>query len=182
MDPAAIAAIYDFEGILEKPLVLFFKDNEVQAITSQQVIKTGDKPTDDANEANGYTLIEFQKPRPRTEITFVPGAGAGQFAAQVISGIEMPMETCWSGQLKLDLITDANIQSHAAYRTFIRYLIHSQLRSLNGNQLQQHKIQEYYRDGGTSPLMKSENGYFRTTLLFELNLSVQDYAWATLEN
>ena len=175
-----IASLYDFEGVMEKALAALFTANDVKAFTSQWIAKTGDKAADAANEAAGFSLLDWQLDTPRVEIFFTPGAGAGQFTNKVIGGVEMPVETSWSGQYRLDLKTTADIRKHAAFRTLGRYLLHTQLLSVNGNALALHHIATFPKDAGTTPMMKGENGFFQTTFLYDIEFSIQDDAWDTL--
>ena len=183
-DNDAIKAVYDFEFVMETALAALFTANEIKAFTTQWVQKTGKAETDAAMEAAGYSLLDFQLDRPRVEISFTPGAGAGQFANKTIAGVEMPVETSWSGQFKVDLVNAPESRLHASFRTMVRYLLHTQLLSVtNGdspNALTLHKIQEFAKDEGTTPAMKGEDGAFVTTILFGVDFSIQDYAWDTL--
>ena len=179
-DNDSIKAIYDFEAVMEMALVQLFKDNEIKAFTTQWIARTGDPAADAANEAAGYSLLDFQLDRPRVDIMFTPGAGAGQFTNKVIGGVEMPVETSWSGQFKIDLVTEPNAILHAAFRTLCRYIMHTQLLSVNGNALLLHKIQDFPKDGGTNPVMKGEEGAFVTSIIFDVDFSIQDDAWDSL--
>lgn len=180
--PENIALIYDFERVMETSLKSVFTQNNVKAFTSQMIVRTGDAAQDGAAVQAGYDLIDFQKDRPRAEIMFIPGAGQGRFVAKFIGGTEMPVETSWKGQFKIDLITPPDIRIHAAFRTKVRFIMHTQLLSVNGTTLRFHKIQNFYRDGGTSPVMKPEEGVFQTSLIFDLDFSLEDCAWDLLEN
>jgi hypothetical protein len=62
----------------------------------------------------------------------------------------------------------------------VRFIMHTQLYTLNGNFLDKHRIQVDVKDGGTSPMMHADEGAFQTTQLFDLDFSIQDDAWATL--
>lgn len=182
-----ISALYNFEAVMEMALAQLFIANDVKAFGTQWIPKasTGDAAadaaTDAANIALGYSLLDFQLDRPRVEIMFTPGAGAGQFNNKVIAGTEMPVETSWSGQFKVDCITPEDSILHAQFRTLIRYILHTQLQSINGNQLTMHKVQQFAMDAGTTPVLKLEEGVFITTILFDINFSIQDDAWDTLK-
>jgi len=172
-DAEAIALVYDLEAVCENALKAVFAANQIQAFTTQDIGVVG---------ADGNPVIDFQKARPRVEIMFVPGAGQGRFREMIVDGIRTPVETCWKGQFKLDLITDARINIHAAFRTFTRFLMQTMVWRINGTApMEIHKIQRFPRDGGTSPVMKPQDGYLQTTMLYDVDLSVQDNAWAALE-
>jgi hypothetical protein len=192
MNPTAeqIAEIYDFPRVMEVSLKALFTAREVKAFTSQMIGSTGDAAQDQALIEQGWDIIDFQKDRPRVEIFFQPGAGQGRFRATTVNGIVIPLETAWNGQFKLDVFTLPDIRAHAAFVTMVRFIMHTQLLQVNaflpdgtqGNPgtLLSHRIQSFQKDAGTTPLMKSEEGVFQTSLLTEIDFSIQDDAWATL--
>src|SRR5690242_7850864 len=106
--PEQIAAIYDFQQVMELALKTIFTAQQIKAFTSQMIESTGNSANDQALIDQGWDIINFQKDRPRVEILFTPGAGQDQFRAATINGVEVPVETSWSGQFKLDVITRAN--------------------------------------------------------------------------
>jgi hypothetical protein len=183
MNPSAeqLAAVYDFQGVMEVALKSLFTAREVKAFTSQFIVSTGNDAEDEALIEQGYEILDFQRDRPRVEITFTPGAGQDQFAAKIIAGVEMPVETSWSGQFKVDVITAPDIRVHKAFVIAVRFLLHTQLQSINGSEyLPLHRIQPFAMDAGTSPQMKTDQGDFQTTLLFDIQFSIQDDAWDLL--
>lgn len=189
-DNAAIALVFDFEHIFEVAIKALFIANAIKAFTSQMTASTGNAAQDAALVAAGWDIIDFQKDRPRVEITFTPGSGAQQWNNKTFTGSvtgynptgEIPVETSWKGQIKLDLITPADMQIHTAYRNFVRFLMHTQLTTLNNTALTLHRIQSFYHDAGTTPVLKPETGLFQTSMLYDLDFSIQDDAWATLAN
>jgi hypothetical protein len=182
MNPTAeqIAANYDFPRVFEPALKTLLTLREIKAFTSQMTISTGDDAADQALLDQGWEIIDFQKDRPRAEIFFSPGAGQGQFRPLTLNGVELPVETSWSGQFKLDVFTTDDIKIHSAFVTALRFIMHTQLLCLNGNQLTMHRIQVDPRDAGTTPVLAPEKGVFQTTMLTDLDFSIQDDAWATL--
>lgn len=183
MNPTAeqLAAVYDFQGIMEVALKSLFIEREIKAFTSQYVVSTGDDAQDAELVEQGFEILDYQKDRPRVEITFMPGAGQDQFAAKIIAGFEMPVETSWSGQFKLDVITAPDIRVHKGFVIAVRFLMHTQLQSVNGSEyLPLHRIQSFAMDAGTSPQMKTDQGDFQTTVLFDIQFSIQDDAWDLL--
>jgi hypothetical protein len=153
--------IYDFEGIIE-PAVC-----NVLTSASLIAIHSGSDP-------------KFQQAIPRVEITIAVGSGAQRPWA--IDATEANQrETAWNAQLRLDLITPSDIIVHRAYRATIR----SQMAILpttinNTTGMERHKIQRI-TDAGTSPCQSPQDGIYQTTLLYDLQFSVQSYAWADLE-
>src|ERR1039457_6713386 len=117
---AQISAIYNFEAIMEMALAQLFIATNVKAFTTQWIAKTGNAVADAANVALGYSLLDFQLDRPRVMIEFIPGAGAGEFTNKVIAGVEMPVETSWTGQFKVECITEEDSIIHAQFRTLCR--------------------------------------------------------------
>jgi hypothetical protein len=182
MNPTAeaIAAIYDFPRVFEVALKTLFTAREIKAFTSQMLESTGDEAADQELIDAGWEIIDFQKDRPRVEIFFVPGAGQEQYRATTIGEDEFPVETSWKGQYRLDVFTRDNIKVHSAFVTAIRFIMHAQLLSLNGSALTLHKIQTFQKDSGTTPMEKPEEGIFQTSLLFDIDFSIQDDAWDTL--
>ncbi|HZQ47834.1 MAG TPA: hypothetical protein VFC07_12520, partial [Verrucomicrobiae bacterium] len=151
---------------------------EVKAFTMQAVPSTGNAAEDQALLDAGFELIDFGRDRPRVEILFTPGAGQGQFRPlRISSDREIPVETSWSGQFKLDVITLPDIRVHRQFVTAVRFVMHTQLYLLNGNYLDRHRIQVDVKDSGTTPAMESDKGDFQTTLLTDIDFSIQDEAW-----
>lgn len=182
MNPSAetIAALYDFPRVFEPALKTLFTLREIKAFTSQMITSTGDDAADQQLIDEGWDIIDYQKDRPRAEIYFTPGAGQGQFRVTTIGGIEVATETSWSGQYRLDVFTSDDMRVHSAFVTAIRFILHTQLLSLNGNQLLMHAIKVQPKDTGTTPTLNPEKGVFQTSLLTDIDFSIQDDAWATL--
>lgn len=174
--------IYDFEGIVEATTVsLFLDDNDISAISTQNPRK-------------------LRRDRPRVEVLYVHGSGRQQMVLVGGTTIEYRRERAWNGQLKLELVTDADIQLHTAFRCQVRSLMAAFWLNINakpgditpwsygplgkplvlppGGRLRNHKLQSA-GDGGTSPVMSGQ-GYLQTTMLYDVDLSVQDNAWALL--
>jgi len=176
-----IAQLYDFSGIFEVALKGLFTARQVKAFTTQAVSSTGDPAADQELIDQGFEIIDFQRDRPRIEIMFTPGAGREQFRPLRISEVrEIPVETSWSGQYKLDVITLADIRVHREFVTAVRFILHTQLYTLNADYLPRHRIQVDYKDAGSSPAMECDKGSFQTIMLFDLDFSIQDDAWPVL--
>lgn len=178
--PDQIAAVFDFERVFELAAKALLTANNIKAFTSQMIVTSGSADGDAALVAQGWDIINFQKDRPRAELIFTPGAGQKQPRVAVFNGNEFPVETAWKGQYKIDLITGADMRIHAAFRTMVRFVMHTQLLTINGPYLDLHQIQSFHADNGTSPVMKPEDGVFQTTMLFEIDFGILDAAWATL--
>lgn len=171
-----IAAVYDFESVLERTLQTLFNNELITSFTCQDF-----GAMKDDGKGNQVPVIDFQKDRPRVEILFTAGAGQGQFRPLTVDGVEVPVETSFKGQYRLDIVTAADIKIHAAYRTLIRYLLHTQLLSVNGvDPMTLHRIHRFQMDAGTSPTYKPDEGTLRTILTFDIDFSIQDDAWLTV--
>lgn len=189
IDPDVIAAIYDFPGIFEPALQTLFVSRGITAFTSQAVASTGDALQDQELVEQGFEIIDYQKDRPRVEILFVPGSGQERFRPTLVEGVEIPLEVAWAGQFKVDVFTLPDVRMHRAYVTMVRFILHTRLLQVNaflpdgttpGNPgtLKKHRIQNYQTDSGTTPHMQPEPGVFQTSLIMDINFSIQDDAWA----
>jgi len=174
-----IAAIYDLERVGEVALSNYFKLAGINAFTSQAIPGTGDAEADAALVAQGYTLLDFQRDRPRVEIFSTIGGGKGRFIPHPqFSGVEC--ETQWDIQFQLFLVTEPDMRTHAAFRTLVRYLVHSARGTINAlDPLTRHYLSTFV-DGGTSPVEKPEEGTFQTRIILGSTISVQSDAWQLL--
>lgn len=131
----------------------------------------------DLKYATTLTAPQFQSDRPRVEIMCVLGAGQGRWKS--VEGITR--ETSWDAQYLLALITNDDIAIHTSYRSTLRATMH-QITGLNETYLPLHKIQPFFLDGGTSPVVKPQEGDMVSRMVFNIKVSVQDNAWAQLNN
>lgn len=178
LTPEQIAALFDFPGIFEPALKTLFTARQVKAFTVQALQSTGDPVADQALIDQGFEIIDFQYDRPRVIIMFTPGAGQLQFRPlQIDEFREVPVETSWSGQFKLDVVTAADIRVHRQFVTAVRWILLTQIYTLNGTVLDKHVIQRDVKDAGSTPAMESDKGDFQTIMLFDLDFSIQDDAW-----
>lgn len=154
---ATAQQVYDFERVFETACKAVFSAAEVKAFTTQ------DSP-------------DFQRDRPRVEITFTPGAGHGRYV--LISGVQR--ETAWAGQYRLSVITAAEITIHSVFRSQVRSIMHGIDDFINAVEpMLRHKLQPFFRDGGTTPTMQAQEGVYRSDMIFDVNFSLQAYAWDT---
>lgn len=148
--------VYMFEFIFPEALRLVFAAMDLTAYTN-------------------FVPPQLQKERPRAEIIFIPGAGKG-----VINPASQ-RESAWSGNFKVDLITAPDIALHAAYVSKVRSRLGNIVPEINAvPPMENHAIAYPLRDGGTSAAYASERGDFMTTLIYELDFSIQATAWALL--
>lgn len=181
IDPTAIAAVYDFPFIFENALKAILTDLDIRAYTSQLVPQTGDPVQDAALVAAGYELLDYQRDRPRAEIEFISGAGAGIFREINVDGNPMEVETSRAGQYHVACITRADIRIHSAFVCSLRFYLQTLRIRINGITLQNHTLQPFAKDGGTSTKTEPEKGTFQTVLILDVNFSVLDDAWAQIE-
>jgi hypothetical protein len=182
MTPAIeiIAAVYDFEFVMETALKSVFDGEDIQALTTRQVVGSGSDETDAAAVAAGYTILTFKKPRPRVEIQFTCGGGDGQFRQIRVNGAGQEVETSWSGQFRVTCITDADIRVHSEFIVAVRFLLQTLRPRINAAVLPKHCLQPFSRDGGTSTRHSPQEGVIVTDLLLDIHFSIQDDAWADL--
>lgn len=155
---SAVSDIYNLEAVVENSIQAVFTASSVVSFTTQQ-------------------LADLQKGRPRVEIEYINGAGHERWIK--VNGY--PRETAWKGTVKLELITNADISIHSAYRTQIRSIMHGLSQTVNEvAPMTLHNIHQFLIDGGTSPKWVPQEGSYQTTMNFEINLSVQANAWAIL--
>lgn len=139
-----------------------------------------------AAEITSYTNFvppEFQLERPRVEISFVAGAGQGRWHPTQLK------ESAWKGQLTLNVVTVADMSIHGRFVSEIRRLMHGPASDFNEvPPMAFHRFSppvdsescSCFIDSGSTSVMKSEDGYYLTTLGFEVDFSIQDNAWELL--
>lgn len=152
------SAIYDFEGSIETAAKAAFLAAGVTCYTTQ------DAP-------------ELQRSRPRVEVELV--VGSGQLQRPMIAALGEEREVAWGAQLRVDIITAADIAGHSQYRAEVRNICATLGDRLNEVSLPSHRI-AFVRDSGSTPRIQPEAGYFVTTMLFDLTITVQADAWAQL--
>lgn len=150
--------VYLFEFIFSEALRQVLSDAEFDAWTA-------------------YVVPDFQKERGRVEVIFVPGPGQGIW--KMING--EPRERAWKGQFVLHAITQIDQVQHGIYVGQLRTLMAKAGSLINGTDpMQFHKLQPFFMDAGTSAVLTSDDGYYMTTLNYNVDFSIQDNAWALL--
>ncbi len=137
-------------------------------------------------EITAYTNFvppELQLERPRVEISFVTGAGQGRYHPVQLK------ESAWKGQFTLQLITGADMAVHGRFVSEVRRLMHGPASSFNETApMVNHNFRppvdsvscSCFMDQGSTPVMKSQDGYYQTNLVYETDFAIQDNAWALL--
>src|ERR1017187_9389800 len=167
--------VYDFDGAFETAAKSVLTGMQLKVFTTQ------DKP-------------DFQKERPRIEIKFTLGAGLQRFVPIINGAIATPAtpdvtpallffcrrESARAFNAQFDLITAADISSHADFRAQARNALAQLWQLINGAALPRHCVQ-LSRDGGSSPiLIAPEQGMMKTEMSFGGTISIQQDAWPAL--
>lgn len=181
-DAADIASVFGFKFIFENALKTVLSTNEVNAFTTQAIERTGDETVDAENEAAGYQLLDFQRDRPRAEIDFTPGAGVGRWHPLPVNGVKFSVESAWGGTYRVLVVTKPDIREHNAMVNAIRFLMLTMGARINDPAtLPKHHIAPQFKDSGSTPTTKAEDGSFTTILAYDINFSIQSNAWTALE-
>ena len=160
----SVQDVYDIEGDIEAAVSGVLNDAEVTGLTPQ------DDPT-------------LQKARPRAEVEAILGAGKDahmhDLSAEADADMEL-VEDAWNITLQVAVITDAEIEVHTSYRSTVRHLMATLPKRINGITLLNHVAHGPVLHAGSSPMLKSDEGYYVTYSSFNFTISVQSDAWAKL--
>lgn len=174
-----IAAIYGVKKVVEQAFAVYFTAAGLKAYTSISQPTTGDSAADAALVAEGWSIIDFQKDRPRVEIFATRGAGKGQYIPHP-QFPKVECETAWDIKIELFLVTAADMRIHVANQVMVDYLMAAARGSINAvAPLTRHYLAQF-TDGGTSPVEKPQEGVFTTRFNFSSMISVQADAWSLL--
>lgn len=173
-----IASIYDFERIFETAFAAVMASYSLTAATPD-------------------TIASFQEKRPRVEIVVKAGqaidrgnGGAMKFL-QNYSDASFPPITllahaAYSGTAAFTVVTNSKESDkamHAQYRSAIRFLLDTIQPRINGagtpGGLVNHCLQ-FTRPTNTSLIFADKEGFWRSSLEYEIQFSIQDNAWAAL--
>lgn len=131
-----------------------------------------------------YTIedtIDFQKIRPRVDITYRHvGEASPQRLAILPDGSKRT--SCFRGELKVHAITDsddAGKLAHSTYRAMVRNGLAALKDQINGTALTFHKVQ-FIQTGNEETGVRSADNLQQTTFPFQIDVSIQQDAWATL--
>ncbi len=154
--------IYDLEGVLEEALATVLR-------TFDLVISTPNS-------------TEFQKERPRIEITAQETGGAGRplpEVGKVHPAIGQLRETGWSMQVKLELITGVDLATHRALRAKLRNKMAKICIPLN-DAMPNHLVHSC-KNAGSAPIYKPEDGVYQSTHIYNLDIQATPAAFTALE-
>ena len=170
--------IYDFFTPIEDAIASAFKLGGVTCYTP-----LGEQQLNEAAIADPDHAEQFQKKRPRVEIVLHPGASKGILVAQagrrVTSG--HLREKARAATLDVNLITEPDIVKHRAFVARILFLTDTLAHDANETKsLTNHFLQSIRCQGG-SLSYNGEEGHYQTSLVFDVDFSVQETAWPALE-
>jgi Ca2+-dependent lipid-binding protein len=138
--------------------------------------------------AAGLTAItlnddpEFQKRRPRVEITYRQIGETTPKRVAIMSDGKTKRTSAFRGELKLHAITDADAPGklkHSTYRAQVRNALATLEQQLNGGILTEHSI-NFITTGNEQTGVRNQDGFEQTTWPFVLDVSIQKDAWDTL--
>lgn len=154
--------IYDFESIISRAVKTALEEFDLFVLTIE-------------------SDPEFQKARPRCEVTYRHlGEASPKRLAVLEDGTQRT--SCFRGELRIHAITDADVQGkivHSSYRALVRAAIGGLQDRVNGEILLLHKIQ-YVVTGNEETGIRTQDGYQQTTFPFTLDISIQKDAWEQL--
>lgn len=176
---SALTDIYDFFTPLEEAVASVFDKSGVTCYTP-----LGEQRLD-ANAASDPSLEQsFQKRRPRVELALSLGPSAGMLRAE--SGRRAAAghlrEKCRRCTLHVNVVTEPDIVKHRSFVATVLFIADSLAYEVNETEtLTNHFVQRIACTGESGRTYNAEDGQFETQLSFEVDLSVQEYAWTALD-
>lgn len=154
--------IYDLEGVVEEAVKAVIETHSLSVFTPQ-------------------TTADFQKVRPRVELSALVQGGAGQLHCEIGAGDQRAApghmrECAWRMQLKVEAVASTFVE----LRTIRAKLRNIFSKIAEGITLTRHYLQSC-RDAGSIPAYKGDDGQFRAAQLYDIDLSVQSDSWAELD-
>lgn len=132
--------------------------------------------------AAGYATLlltdvadKFQQVRPCLVLQLVVGAAMPKPILPVAGTRGILGENralCYNAQTRIDVITNADIETHRAYIAKLRNFTSTFLTRLNGVTLEYHALMGFAADG-ESDVFKPQEGDFQSTLMFNSPFSIQ---------
>jgi Concanavalin A-like lectin/glucanases superfamily len=174
MNPANVAAVYNFEGAIEPAISRLFIAAGIIGYTSQGKINA---------DGSINPKLDLQKDRPRTETVLTKGAGKLQWhLVNDTDPYESIRETMWQGSVEVALITAADPVVHFLYLAMVRNICAGIPIAVNGITLLLHVIHAPVREAGESHQYDQENGLYITRLNYNIDFSIHADGWALLES
>ena len=162
MTPDTAAAIYDFESVVSRAVAEVLTDAGLKALTIEDE-------------------SDFQKTRPRVEVIYKHLGEATPKRIAVLPD-KSQRTSAFRGELHLHAITDADPvgkTAHSQYRAVVRAVIAGLQDAVNGDKLDKHRI-NFVVTGNEITGIRPQDGYQQTTFPFQIDISIQADAWATL--
>jgi hypothetical protein len=125
---------------------------------------------------------EFEKPTDRLEVRFRNGEATGH-KQLCPDGFSRP--DAWRGQLSIQVITALRNTSenvHGKQRAQVRAFVSMLAQSKDLSDLLQFHAVNDILDTGTTPTIKSADGYEATTLTYSVHFNVRPDAWPQPQN
>jgi hypothetical protein len=162
MTPETAAAIFDFESLVPRAVASVLTDAGLTVLTIENAVK-------------------FQKVRPRVEVIY---KHLGEATPKRLTPLpnRSIRTSCFHGELMLHCITDADPigkMAHSQYRAVVRAVISGLEEAVNGEKLVFHRI-NFVVTGNEVTGIRPHDGYQETRFPFQIDISIQNDAWATL--
>lgn len=176
---SALTDIYDFFTPLEEAAASVFDKSGVTCYTP-----LGEQQLDQQAQSDPTLEQSFQKKRPRVELALSLGASKGILRAQsgrrpAAGHLREKARTC---TLHVNVVTDPDIVKHRAFVSTVLYIADTLAYEINETgSLTNHFVQRVSCTGESGRAYNAEDGQFETHLAFEIDLSVQEYAWDALD-
>ncbi len=154
--------IFDFESVIPRAVKSVLEDADLKVFTIEDA-------------------IEFQKIRPRVEVTY-RHMGEATPKRLAICPDGSKRTSAFRGELRIHAITDADEAGkleHSRYRAFVRAAISNLQDRVNGDELTLHKI-NFVVSGNEETGVRSADGFQQTTFPFTIDIAIQNDAWASL--
>jgi len=175
---SAASDIYDYFTPIEEAIAARFTAANLTCYTALGLELLSAESTTSATGEQ-----EFQKARPRVELVLQPGAAKGMLRAQADRKTTFGhmREKARMASLQMRIITAPQVVAHRAFVAQVLFLCDTLAADVNNTKsLTNHNLQSVRCSGG-SVGYKPEDGDFETTLNFDVEFSVQEYAWDALD-
>lgn len=171
-----ITDVYDFESVFEPPIAKLFQAQGIISYVSRGRLN-------DDGTINGQP--DFQKDRPRVEVVFTRGSGRKRWHLPPNPQPNIPLvmqarESAWIGNLAIAALTIADGYTHAQFLATVRYVAAAIPGSVDGLSIVNHCINGPISDLGETHQYNREQGYYLTTINYAFEFSVQNTAWALI--
>lgn len=162
LTPDQYRAIFDFETIFPVAMATVLQAFGITVVTQANITK-------------------FQTVRPRCECIFK--TGPERQPRQIIQVGFTQYNAAYTGTIAFSIITDTNEhmkEIHAQWVSQLRALVPVAGNQLNGGTyLPNHKLQ-WIRESGTTLTKNNEEGYWVTSLSYDMDFSIQKQALESL--